>query len=242
MWRLRLQEGCSIIVGNIAISGQITCYLKRKPNLSGDDYWLRLLDLLKKRVRFKGEEGGFYIFEDGRISQFLIPKAEDRKVKVPFRFSTQSPKFLDEIFMASTEEHGYCDLSCSLRGDIDFERLRSWTKTFGLAWLGETEETFSSILDVGGQILKLTAYPRRGMLNLLGTLRKGAREPSGILRAIFQEEPMAVISVRVPLCYRESCLKMAELQGLSLSDVQRNALKMCLERFYRREIKKLMKL
>ncbi|HDD56434.1 hypothetical protein DRO64_04580 [Candidatus Bathyarchaeota archaeon] len=216
--------------------------MKRRSNFSGDDYWLRFVDLLKKRVRFKGEEGGFYIFEDGRISQFLIPEVEDGKVRVPFRFSTQRPKFLDEIFMASTEEFGYCDLSCSLRGNVDFERLRSWTKNFGLAWLGETEETFSCILDVGGQILKLTAYPSRGMLNLLGTLRKDSREPSGILRAIFQEEPMAVISVRIPLCYRESCLKMAELQGLSLSDVQRNALKMCLERFYRREIKKLMKL
>ena len=216
--------------------------MKRKSNLSVDDYWHRFVELLKKRVRFEGEEGGFYIFEDGRISQFFIPKVMDGKVKVPFRFSTEKPRFLDEIFMASTEELGYCDLSCSLRGDLDFEKLRSWAKTFGLVWLGETEETFSSILDVGGQILKLTAYPRRGMLNLLGTLRRDSREPSGILRAIFQEEPMAVISVRVPLCYRESCLKMAELQGLSLSDVQRNALKMCLERFYRREIKKLMKL
>jgi len=163
-------------------------------------------------------------------------------VEVPFTFSAYNPLFLDDIFKAVTSEVNYCRFSCSVRGKINFTMLKNWVKTFGLVWLGETEESFSSILDVGGQILKLTAYPKRDLFSLTGILKKEARSPSKILKAILQKERMTTISVRVPLCYKESYLKMAKLQGLTLSEVQRNALKMCLKRFHRREIKELMKI
>lgn len=207
-----------------------------------EEYWLILINSVKKVAKFKKHEGGFYFFEGGTLSLFQVPRFEDNKVAVPFRFSACNPLFLDDIFKVITSEINYCRFSCSIRGKIDFTKLKNWVKTFGLVWLGETEETFSSILDVGGQILKLTAYPKRGLFNLIGILKKEARSPSNILKAILQKERMTVVSVRIPLCYKESYVEMAKSQGLSLSEVQRNALKMCLERFYRREIKKLMKI
>ena len=232
------------VLTSLDISGYMFCYLKRRKAQIGDDAFIdRLIGYLKERMDLIGFTGGSYHFRDGAVSPFQPVQLKGEMIEVSLRFEKVNDLgFLRDLFEVGTREVDHCNLNCSLRGRINFDRLKGKVREYCLRWLGESEGgSFSSIMDVGGQIIRLTAYPEMNVINVLGEFRRGYMEPDKVIRSILMEEPMVVMSVRIPPFFRESCLNVARKLRLDISHIQRMALRAYLESFYREEIERLIR-
>ncbi len=172
------------------ISGQLLCYVNKRLGFKRlEDYSSLLLEWITKTIPPTRHEHSSSFFEGGVISFLQIPEVRDEKVTIPLEFKNISNlTFLDNLFRIAMREFPLCKITCTVRGEIDFEKLKQWAKKKSLNWFGETEEgSFSCVLD-SGQVVRLTAYPRVGMLVVTGNFKKEGKSPSKVLSSILHGE------------------------------------------------------
>ena len=233
MWYLKL----------ISVSGYIKVYFAYIKDTPLDSYIGRFLSELRKYAKYRGYKCGSHVFRGGVLNIFQMPQREDDKVSIVWGFEkVEDFRFLDALFFTAMKFGDTCILSCSIKGDVDFQRLREWVKTYCLKWLGEDKGTFSAILDVGGQILWLTAYHEEKIFNIKGKFQLDGLKPSDVLNILSKGESLKMLTVRVPRSLKHSYTLMAKRMRIDVSRLIREALKKYLIELYSKDIEEVSKL
>lgn len=227
----------------IEVTGRVKVNFNQIEGLELQGYVEKYLEELRGIEEYIEFRGGVYLFENGSISIFQYPTRIDDRVSMIWRFmKVKSLDFIDKLFQTALKFNSECFMSISVKGELNFNRLKSWIKSYCLKWLGESEEAFSAIMDFGGQILGFTAYNERGIFNVRGKFKIDGLKPSQIIRILCEGETLKVLSVRVPSSIKYSYIQNANRLGLTVSELIREALKKYLIELYKSDIEELTKI
>jgi len=231
------------VINLIEVTGRIKVYFNQIEGLEPQSYMEKYLEELREIEEYIDFKGGSHTFKNGSISIFQYPSKIDEEISMIWRFSkVKDLEFIDKLFKTALKFNDKCFISISIKDNIDFNRLKSWIKSYSLKWLGESGESFSAIIDFGGQILWLTAYTNRNIFNIRGKFRLDGLKPSKIIRILCEGETLKVLSVRVPSPIKHSYIQNANRLGLTASELIREALKKYLIELYKSDIEELTKI
>lgn len=227
----------------INISGHVKVYFKFVKELDLNKYlkaFLKEISSVEGVYRF---HCGTYIFNRGLISIFQMPVRENNRVSMVLWYTNVSDiNFINSLFIVSTKHNPYCYISCTVKGDINFDKLRRRVKDYSLKWLGETKKSFSAVLNLGGQIIWFIAYPQKNVFNIKGKFLSTGLKPSEIINFLYKGEKLKVFSVRVPKSISYSYTLIANKLNVTVSALIREALKRYLIELYSNDIEEVLKL
>lgn len=125
-----------------------------------------VLELFKQNLKFLRKKTGAYIFSGGIISNLDLIENNNGSLTACIRFNKAKPFFLDNLTSKALSTFNKKTLSCSLKGNFDFDRIKYYLKN-GSDWFEETKRSFSSKKRYGKKRIQVTAYPSMALLNLM---------------------------------------------------------------------------
>jgi hypothetical protein len=144
-----------------------------------------ILELFKQNLKFLRKKTGAYIFSGGIISNLDLIENSNGSITASIRFNKAKPFFLDNLTSATLPNSNNNSLSCSMKGNFDFDRIKSYLKE-GSDWFEETKKCFSAKKSYDKRKVKVTAYPSMAILNLMCEFndKEGALDPNSPGRII----------------------------------------------------------
>ena len=155
---------------------------------TGKNLWMLMMRELNKVIRCKGKRGGYYYFTHGYI-QPLHEKISNNTTELLIEFKSARLSFIDRIVNASLHITEKCGLTFSIREiPVDFNALREMG---GLKQEGFSEshefDNFETPLTFDDVQLRIAAYPKVSMINVLAKFTKRSLHPSKIIRILFKK-------------------------------------------------------
>lgn len=158
-------------------------------NSSDKDYekFEDIFNLIKEKTKLRWEKSGFYTFSGGVISHLHCNKMENRNSKASLRFLKAKPYFLDNLTDAIHQRATDNTISCSIKGNLDFEKIKSYLQNES-DWFAESDKNFIATQNLSARTnVKFTAYPKMSILNLMFEFKDevcNSNLPSEIIRNI----------------------------------------------------------
>ena len=146
------------------ISGHLTFELDAKDGRTEE--FERILDLIKEEVKFRWKKTGSYVFSGGIVSNFNLIENNNGLFTASLRFLRAKPFFLDNLMGAVFPKSMMHTISCSIKGELDFDRIKAHLKD-SCEWFRESKESFSAEKRSKEQDIRVTVYPRMTVMNLI---------------------------------------------------------------------------
>ncbi|MEM2123281.1 MAG: hypothetical protein QXE79_06555 [Candidatus Bathyarchaeia archaeon] len=144
-----------------------------------------LIGSLAEKQRYKGKRDGYYSFTLGQM-MLLNEIHQDDGVKLCLEFKSARPRFLDLLVEAALRQAEECILAFSLKGEsINFSVLKEMSVSGGDG-VGEEIGNFNAVLPIDGVSVKVAAYPKASMLNIVASLNRESLKPSEMIRILFK--------------------------------------------------------
>ena len=179
-----MKEKASPKIGYMKLTGTLNIISEKKRK----NPWTLMIRELNKGIRYKGQRGGYYCFTHGFI-QPLHEKRNNDSTELLIEFKSARLSFLDRMVNASLHIAEKCGLTFSIREiPVDFNALREMG--------GLKEEDFSEInefdnfetpLSFDDVQLRIAAYPKVSMINILAKFTKESLDPSKIVRILLKK-------------------------------------------------------
>ena len=188
---------------------------------NGEEKFNLCVKQLTERLTFIEKRGEDLIFNEGVISLTRLPKEIIIHLK-----DVKNTASLNRIINVVSEVFPNFYLSLSFKGEFDFDFIKATLRRNAIQYFEDKEGGLSAEISIQGQKISLTCYPTSGIINLRGKLQGkiSLKKIDSLLGGMSE-----VISVRVPIWLKETCEKIAEKEGISVSDLIRKALKHYLE-------------
>ncbi|MGC8849056.1 MAG: hypothetical protein ACP5K1_01805 [Candidatus Bathyarchaeia archaeon] len=146
-----------------------------------------LIRSLAENQRYKGRIDGYHSFTWGQMTP-LNETFHDGKVNLSLEFKSARPRFMDLLVEAALRQADECTLSFSVREDsIDFKALRELAVSGGVDAGEGGMENFNVVLPVDGASVKVAAYPKASMCNIVAALNRESLKPSEMIRILFKK-------------------------------------------------------
>ncbi|MEM2921720.1 MAG: hypothetical protein QXF26_05315 [Candidatus Bathyarchaeia archaeon] len=167
------------------LTGNLSLYMSvRESYRSTDDYTSLFISWLSKRTRCLRTDAGKYIFEGGVLSVLGAPSTEGVLVRISFSFRDATLTFLDELFVAATNEYATCTMYVSMKFGGDISRIREFVKGNSRDFSETEMGNFSGSFSLHGQVVRVNAYPSVNRFTLECTLNRWSGVPSSLIRSI----------------------------------------------------------
>ena len=125
-----------------------------------------IIELFKQNLKFLRKKTGAYIFSGGIISNLDLIENNNGSLTASIRFNKAKPFFLDDLTSATLSNFNKNSLSCSMKGNFDFDRIKNYLKD-GSDWFEETKKSYSAKKRYDKKKVQVTAYPSMAILNLM---------------------------------------------------------------------------
>ena len=167
-----------------SISGHMSFTFDSKDKVYGK--FEDILNLIKERINLRWEKSGFYTFSGGVISHLHCNGMGNGNSKASLRFLKAKPCFLDNLTNAIQQRATDNIISCSIKGNLDFEKIKLHLENES-DWFAESDVNFIAKRNLNNNNVKITAYPRISILNLMFEFKDEIYDsnlPSEIIRNI----------------------------------------------------------
>ena len=145
-----------------------------------------IFNLIKEKINLRWEKSGFYTFSGGVISHLHCNKMGNGNSKASLRFLKAKPYFLDNLTCAIQQRATDNTISCSIKGNLDFEKIKLHLENES-DWFAESDVNFIATQNLNNNNVRITAYPKISILNLMFEFKDELRDsnlPSEIIRNI----------------------------------------------------------
>ncbi len=146
------------------ISGHMTFELDTNEEKSKESE--RILDSIKMKVKFRWRKTGSYVFSGGIIAYLNLIENKSGHFIASLRFLRAKPFFLDNLVNAILSKTTRNTLSCSIKGELDFDKIRDHFREDS-EWYAESDESFSARKRLNEHDIQVAAYPKMTILNFM---------------------------------------------------------------------------
>lgn len=171
-------------IGYMKLTGTLNLISEKK----GKNPWTLMMRELNKVIRYKGKRGGYYYFTHGYIQPLYEKKNKDT-TELLIEFKSARLSFIDRMVNASLHIAEKCGLTFSIREvPVDFNALREMgeLKKEDFSEIHEFDN-FETPLTFDDVQLRIAAYPKASMINVLAKFTKESLNPSKIMRILFKK-------------------------------------------------------